>query len=158
MCTLQSKLELSVSWLQFICHLFDLEKPLSLAACYFSPAGSVRLSRGSIGERCSCLRALLSATKCLGQAMLCGDFSAPWFGVPLSSVGLSRHARQVVELCLELDTQMCTGIVAGDIPASPSFGARYSVELTFKGVSGAQPSVQQCEGGSISVSAPEMGP
>ena len=122
------------------------QRSLVLGVSYIPPDShhSVQLSRRSARVRFESLAARIAQLSSEGHVLLAGDFNArvgaasqPWVtelgeGISAqlqnSDITVNGHGRKLLCLCEEAAMVLCTGRIARDTPAQPSFRARSNTE------------------------------
>ena len=121
-------------WVKVSFH--DQRKPLILGCCYVPPAGSRSLQHRCLDQRMADITARYTAAQADGNVLIAGDFNAR-VGRLLESEGapargctdevVTPHGRQLIRLCQDTHSLLCTGRTMGDESAA------YSLRPTARG-------------------------
>ena len=122
-------------WVKVSFH--DQRKPLILGCCYIPPAGSHSLQYKCLHQRMADIVARYTAAQADGNVLIAGDFNAR-VGRLMESEGapargctdevVTPHGRQLIRLCQDTHSLLCTGRAMGDESAA------YSLRPTARGL------------------------
>ena len=115
------------------------QAPIFIAACYLPPAGSKQPKGVSLTTRLEHIAENADAALRMGRVLIAGDMNAR-VGAHAESdtspprgctdLGSNQHGRCLLSLCAHSDLILCTGRLAGDEAALPTFKQKRGCQAT----------------------------